>query len=440
MHRLLDLYNRLRDNEKIVLLGTLWTTVIRVLGMGISYLSLILFARWMGEEQFGIYSYVFAAITTLAIVPLYGFSYASIPFIAEYEANKTFDKIRGLLLFSTGFVVIASIVVSLVFAVLVSQDIVGFGEYKNAIVAGCVALPVFSLLSYMGGVSRGLGRVIAAFAPLQVLMPFLFLLLAFLSFYYLNGLDSRRAIWLWFLSMLLIAVAQSLYIYRVVRRRFPGSSRSYEVGHWIRKSSHFLLISIAIAVLFQMDILILGIFLEPEFVGYYSATARTALLVTMVLQSINSLGARQYATLYNRHDIDELQKLLHSISRWIIWATVGISAFLILTGHFVLSIFGENFTQAYPSLVILTLAHAFAAILGPVTALLNVTGNQEVTAKILTIAILIGVVLNSVLIPAYGMVGAAIATGGTTIYWAFSLHGKVRKILGVETCLFLMRT
>lgn len=438
--RLSDVYMRLRDSERIVLLGTLWTVGIRVLGMAVTYLSLILFAGWMGDEQFGVYSYVYAVIVTLAIVPLFGFSYASVPLVAEYEVDKAFENLRGLLLFSTGFVIAVSVAVSLIFVLLVWYDIVGLGDYRAAILVGCVSLPLFSLLSYLSEVSRGLGRAVAAFAPLQVLMPLLVLMFFFLSFYKLGNLDATRAIWLWFLSMLLLVIAQLLYLCRLIQKRFPGRGISYEVRRWMRTAAQFFLVSLSIAVLFQMDILILGLFEEPRFVGYYSAAAKTALLITIVLQSINALGARQYATLYNEGSIEELQQLLHSLSRWIIWATITIYLFLLLGGHFVLSIFGENFTQAYTVLITLTLGHAIAAVLGPVTVLLNVTGNQTVTAKVLTMAVVLGVVLNVLLIPFYGMEGAAIAMALTTIFWAFSLRGYVKRILSVETCLFFMKS
>ncbi len=439
MRSVKELYYRLKSNERIVFLGTMWASLIRALGMGITYISLILLARWMGAEQFGIYAYVFALISTLAIVPLFGLSYSCIPLIAEYEVEKKFAELRGLLLFGTGFVVAASALISFVVAMLIMTDKIGLGEYRNAILIGCIALPAFSLLSYLGEVSRGLGRAIAAFAPLQVLVPLVFLLLAFISFYLFNNLDSVRAIWLWFFAMVALIIPQVFYLSKIVVKRFPESSRNYNIRHWLRVSTQFFLISIAVVLLFQMDVLILGIFSEPEIVGYYSAAARTALLVTIILQAINALGARQYATLYKMNKIDELQQLLHSLSRWLVWATAGVTIFLLLGGYYLLTFFGNNFTQAYPALVILTLAYAATVILGPVTVLLNVTGNQKVTAKVLTTAVVIGIALNSILIPVYGMVGAAVASGIMHIFWALSLHRHVRKILEVETCLFFMK-
>jgi len=440
MRSVTNLYYKLKSNERIVLLGTMWATLIRASGMGITYLSLILLARWMGAEQFGIYSYIFSVISILAIIPLFGLSYSSIPLIAEYEVEKAFSKLRGLLLFGTGFVVTISIIISFILALTIRMDFILLGKYRDAFLIGCATLPVFSLLLYLSEASRGLGRAIAAFAPLQVLVPLVFLLLSFISFYFFGGLESTRAIWLWFFSMLILVIPQLLYLFRIVIKHFSGTSRSYNIRHWLRLSAHFFLISLTVVLLFQMDVLILGIFYEPEIVGYYSAAARTALLVTIVLQAINALGARQYATLYKMNQIYDLQQLLHSLSRWLVWATAGTAIFLLLVGYNLLAFFGTNFTQAYPALAILTLAHATTVILGPVTVLLNVTGNQKVAAKVLTIAAIAGLLLNSILIPIYGMLGAAIATGIMHIYWALSMHWHVRKILKVETCLFFMKS
>jgi O-antigen/teichoic acid export membrane protein len=71
--------------------------------------------------------------------------------------------------------------------------------------------------------------------------------------------------------------------------------------------------------------------------------------------------------------------------------------------------------------------------MGSVAQLLNMTGHERDMARGVVIAAISNIVLNAVLIPPFGMQGAAIATATTLLIWNYLLYRDVKYRLGIET-------
>jgi O-antigen/teichoic acid export membrane protein len=75
----------------------------------------------------------------------------------------------------------------------------------------------------------------------------------------------------------------------------------------------------------------------------------------------------------------------------------------------------------------------------PVEYLLNMTGHHRDTMRVYALAAVANVGLNFLLIPAYGILGAAIATYTAMLSGNFCLYLLVRKRLGVNAFVFPLR-
>jgi O-antigen/teichoic acid export membrane protein len=91
--------------------------------------------------------------------------------------------------------------------------------------------------------------------------------------------------------------------------------------------------------------------------------------------------------------------------------------FLILFGDKLLAIYGPGYAQAYPSLIVLVIAQLVNTLCGPVGALLTMTGHEWYTFWVLGFSTLVNVILTILLIPFWGLAGAAVASASTTIFW-----------------------
>jgi O-antigen/teichoic acid export membrane protein len=90
----------------------------------------------------------------------------------------------------------------------------------------------------------------------------------------------------------------------------------------------------------------------------------------------------------------------------------------IFSGH-ILSLFGEEYIAAKQAFLILIIGQGICSAFGSSSVYLNMTGRQHIYQIILIIAVIINFVLNRLLIPVYGMTGAAIAFVSSSFFWNF---------------------
>ena len=89
--------------------------------------------------------------------------------------------------------------------------------------------------------------------------------------------------------------------------------------------------------------------------------------------------------------------------------------FLALAGKYILSWFGPEFVQAYWPLMVLAFGHLVNALTGPVGYLTELTGHQNYSAKVYSTSAVISVILNFLLVPRFGILGASIGTSAALV-------------------------
>ena len=101
--------------------------------------------------------------------------------------------------------------------------------------------------------------------------------------------------------------------------------------------------------------------------------------------------------------------------------------------EFILSFFGKDFLIAKSALLILAFSQGINAMSGSVGIILNMTGKEKVFRNILSIALVINISLNLILIPIYKIEGAAIASASSLIFWNLYSVWYVYKKYGILT-------
>ena len=96
-------------------------------------------------------------------------------------------------------------------------------------------------------------------------------------------------------------------------------------------------------------------------------------------------------------------------------------------------IFGTEFEVGYSALVILVLAQLVNASFGAIGVLMNMTRNEKFLARALGIASAANVILNIILIPFFGIIGAATATVISIAIWNTLLFVVAKRKIGI-TC------
>ena len=118
-----------------------------------------------------------------------------------------------------------------------------------------------------------------------------------------------------------------------------------------------------------------------------------------------------------RMEFEELQQIITLAARGAFVFTIIVGASIAFTGSYLLSFFGSEFSKGYPVLLILLAGQTINAFSGSVGLIMTLTGHHVKAARIFGLSAVLNILFNAILIPYFGIIGAAIATAVTTALW-----------------------
>lgn len=163
------------------------------------------------------------------------------------------------------------------------------------------------------------------------------------------------------------------------------------------------------------DMVMLGWLADVKEVGFYSVAARLALITSFILQVSNSAISPKLASLYANNKRIELAIMVRRVILGLTLTGLASLVVFVLAGKLILSLWGADFQNSYPILVILAIGQFVNISTGPMGYLLSMCGQERIYGKIAFFSLVSNLVLNYFLISNYGAVGAAVATSAIVI-------------------------
>lgn len=363
-------------------------------GSAIGFVSTIYFARELGATILGYYALTIALVAWLRLVGDLGVGSAMVKRMSEGEYPDAYATTSASLM--------TVISISLAGTVLV------FGEYiKTYIGKPVVSLVAILLLiglfeSFGLSALRGerkvhvSGLLGSAGIGVKSLLQIGFVAVGF----GLGGMLAGYAVG----SVLVGITALSLLSAGFARptRHHVRSLYKYAKFSWLG--------SLKDRSFNDVDILLLGVFVQSSFVGVYSVAWSLASFLTLFDSAVSS-------TLFPEFSRAEAEDSHESISNLIEQSLTFGGLFLIpglfgaaLLGNRLLRIYGSEFVNGYNVLWLLVLATMLYAYQKQFTTILNGIDRPDAAFRVNAVFIIINVVLNLVFIQMIGFVGAAIAT------------------------------
>ena len=162
----------------------------------------------------------------------------------------------------------------------------------------------------------------------------------------------------------------------------------------------------------------LGGMASPKDLGFYEIAVRVSNLSTFVLFAVNATVAPKLAELFSQNRTGEFQKVARMAASIAFVPSFAIILILFIHPVFFLNLFGEEFATGELSLRILLSGQFFNTFSGPVLVVLSMAGREKAVQYILLSALILNIVLNCLLIPRFGIAGAAMATASVTTVWS----------------------
>jgi O-antigen/teichoic acid export membrane protein len=209
-----------------------------------------------------------------------------------------------------------------------------------------------------------------------------------------------------------LAIAVGMLFY-FVHQLFPLNIPVKKAKRELRKLFRFSLPIYLTRVLNRfsgsLESLVLGLMGLVSGIGIYTTAMRISGIGSIFHRSLQKISMPMISDLYSRQEIDQLKRLYRTITKWDL--TFNLPIFLTLTFFAVplMSIFGEEFAAGTTGLIILAFGTLFNSGTGVCGAMITMTGHSRLTFINSIIYLGINLLLDILLIPKWGIVGAALA-------------------------------
>ena len=427
-----------KDNLSLLLVkGTGKSFFVKVIGTGILFGSQIALTRMLGVEGYGNYVYVLAWINILAIIGKFGFDTSCLRYLPQYNSQEKWGLLKGFFRYSDTLHISVSVFIAVIAAVFIwiISD-VPLSQLSKTALYGCLLLPMIVHMQIRCAYLQAFKHMVLSQSPEFIIQPVVLITTIFLIFK-LNGniVNAPQAIWSNLISTTITIIVLYLFCKSVIPKCLKVCESEYRISEWNKLGLTFLLLSGFQLLLMQTDIIMLGSYVSTKEAGLYAAAAKLVKLVTFGLFAINTVAVPIISQCYALKQKTELQGIITLAAKGGLLYALPVSLMMVVFGGKLLSLYGAAFMVGYIPLLILVGGRVIDSMTGLVGYLMMMTNHHKAAIKIFGSTVVLNIILNMLLIPGYGMKGAAIATTLSMITWNFISVIYVRRKLGINPTL-----
>jgi O-antigen/teichoic acid export membrane protein len=383
-----------------------------IVGNMFKYGNNFMIQRGFGPGLYGLYTLSYAIVTLVSSIFNLGLDDAMVRYTSVYRGKKQPKLLRGLAIFCSALVGVAGMVGAMIVYFML-PSIVSVRHSVAIVPVLLIMIPIIPFICMQVVWSAGLQgfkefkwRVLTQ----RLLIPGVLLMLLIPVLIFFHDITSVAIALL--LSIMICTIVSFYLYFRKLTSISQQRAREYDLREWTGFAIPNFLTSIVDTVLDSVDTVLLAIFaITNVAIGQYGAAIRIAIFVSMPLQSFNTMFSPTIAELYSKGENQKLSAMFKIVTKWALTFSLPIFWVAVLFAQPLLGISGSGFVPAWPLLIALAIGNLINVATGSVGYMLLMTGHQKITFLNSLVAIVFNIVLGVLLIPRYGAMGVAVATG-----------------------------
>ena len=385
--------------------------VLALANYALMYAANILLARALTVDDFDDYSVALAIVTMLSTLATLGLEKYALRAIALFRDRQDWPKFRGFWLFSLRTISgISIILVALLGFVLEAILAIHHADYHIAIVVYAMFLPIMAMTLFLVEVMAAHGAQILSMAIYRLFLPLVYvMLIKGLSFSPLP-LSALTAVlcfgFAWVLTFAVIWVVTKKLMPVEVKKSVP-----LQLGKkWLSRSLPLVLSSLMLTIMTSGGVVILELLFPSGIeVGTYAIAAQTGGFISLIGTSTNRYYLPIMVVMIDRRDKKSIQHLMNQRTGVLGSVILIILAILVVSGHKILGLFGDQFGAGYNTVLIIAAGASVSALYADIPYYLQFMGFQRSVLSLTLLATVGMVVLGFLLGAEYGIVGMAFA-------------------------------
>ncbi len=232
------------------------------------------------------------------------------------------------------------------------------------------------------------------------------------------------------INLMLISIVPNIAL-AIYRKQFyilkPRKETALALIHFGKYSSGTNLMSL----LFQrVDLIMINYFLDPTSVAIFHFATKIINYAELPLQALSQVIYPKIATSHLSNNGTELNKTYGASILWILAFIIPMSLTVIIFNKTIITLIGSVSYLPASSIILVLCIATFFKPWGRVFGLtLDAVGKPKVNFYMLAFSLIVNVIMNWVLIPVYGINGAAIATSLSIIITIIIGQFNIRRTL-----------
>ncbi|HET9601986.1 MAG TPA: flippase [Acidimicrobiales bacterium] len=374
---------------------------------------LLLLTRNLPKTDVGLFRQSFALFSLLQIVALLGLGQALTRFVAVFRADKDRAAVLGTVRWGMAVASGAAIAAGVGLYALsgwIANTIYNNPSLQNPLEYVAVAIPPAAITMAALAACSGF-RTMRPNALIGLMLdPLLRVVLTAAAISSGSGLEGvLRA----FVVVPYITALLAL-IWLAVLMRGPRIAARIESGEIMRFASVAWLATFTTQALLWVDQLILPLYVSSAELAIYSVATSVVVLATFAMSPISQSLAPRVADLTRRRELRRLGIAYKAAASWMLRFALPFFAIIFIFPRPLLGVFGTGYGLGATVTVILAFGKLTDVATGPCGTMLNQAGLNKLSLLDNIVALAINLGLNFLLIPEYGIRGAAVA-------WTISL-------------------
>ncbi|MEK7181160.1 MAG: flippase [Patescibacteria group bacterium] len=410
-----------RTTRQTVAKNTFWLTVSNLGGRLLRAVIIIYSARVLGAAEWGLFSYAVSFVALITVFADFGIG----PILTR-EASRTNDPLkRSQIVSTTFFLKMALLAIGVLVVIFLAPSLTTIKEAKFLFPIVSLILVFDTLQGFGFSLARALEKMeLEAFLYLTTNVAIVIFGMLTLKYY-----PSVKFFAYAYAAGTGLGAIATIFVLRKYLVNIFSNFQKKLVAPILGSAWPFVMSGILGSLMINTDILLIGYFLSPEEIGFYSAAERPIqflyLLPGILGSSIFPLLAR-LANKNNEKIKEVLEKTLSFASLVSIPIVLG---GIVLGGDIIRVIFGSSYANAViPFRILLaTLSINFAA--GILTNVIFAYDKQKDLVKFAVLGGIANVIFDLIFIPRFGIVGSAWATLFAQIISNVYIWTKVKKII-----------
>lgn len=394
---------------KKIIKGSLYFFIGAVFAKGIAFLIQIYITRQLSVKEVGLFFSMFAFLSFIIPFRRFGTSAAMTTFISEYKTKKQFGKIKSIIYSAFTFQLIVSIFFVLVFWLVSPILAKHFFKEDSTKLFRIFSIFIITTIFYnIDAIFRGFqkSKLYALVEPVKN-----FLILVFIFIFFNLGLGILSPI----LAHVLSGVFLLLLFIPSLKKMFDFKVKLIQKKKifitMIKYGAPLVFVGTAGKFVSYFDTLLLTSFSKLEAVGIYNIILSSSLLFTFIPTTMGILLMPIVSELRSKKEHKKIIFGMSLIYKYtFLFLMPALFAVITFSNVLITLVYGKGYLPGDMSFKILLVGVIFLSIkmLNEI-ALVGLKKTKQVM-KINIYSAIINIILNLILIPFYGIIGAAIAT------------------------------